>query len=199
VASLPKSYLTPEQYLEIERKAEYKSEYYDGEMFAMSGASRAHNTVTLSLASSLYQQLRGRPCEAYANDMRVFVPATRLYAYPDAIVVCGEPRFADAHVDTLLNPTVIVEVLSPTTEGYDRGRKSENYRTIESLKEYLLVAQERVHVDLFTRGEDGRWVLSEAGKLEDTVELRSIGCRLTLREVYERVDLARAEAPGQPA
>src|SRR6266536_2639921 len=123
MSSLPKQRFTPEQYLALEREAEYKSEYYDGEIFAMSGASRAHNLVTVNIATQLNLQLKGRPCETYVGDMRVKVSPTGLYTYPDIVVVCGEPVFEDGQADTLVNPTVLIEVLSPTSEDYDRGRR----------------------------------------------------------------------------
>ena len=188
MSTLPKMRLTPEEYLEIERKAEYKSEYYGGEMYAMSGAKKAHNVLAFNLAGILYGQLRRRPCQAYGSDMRVRVTATGLYTYPDISVVCDQPQFADDQTDTLLNPTLIAEVLSPSTEGYDRGRKFEHYRSIESLRQYLLIAQDRVHVDLYTRLEDGHWVLSEASSLDQSIALESIGCKLLLADLYEKVD-----------
>jgi Uma2 family endonuclease len=187
-------FLTPEQYLEIERAAEYKSEYFNGEMFAMAGAARVHNLLVSSVVRDLNQQLRKRPCEAYPSDMRVRVSATGLYTYPDAIVVCGQPIFSDQRQDTLLNPTVIVEVLSPSTEAYDRGRKFEHYRTIESLRQYLLISSDRVHADLFTL-LDGRWVLTSADGSQDALELESIGCRLRLADLYEKVEF-EPEAPA---
>ena len=176
-----------EDYLVAERQAETKSEYLNGEVFAMSGASREHNLIVWNLAGALHPQLRGRSCEAYVGDMQVHIPATGLYTYPDLAVVCGEPQFEDGELDTLLNPTVLIEVLSPTTEGYDRGRKAAHYRTLDSLREYLLVSQEEVRVELFTRQEDGHWLLSEASRPGDTVALGSIGCTLLLADVYERV------------
>jgi len=190
LSTQPKSFLTPEQYLEIERKAGCKSEYYQGEMFAMAGALEPHNVLVGNLVRDLGQQLRRRPCRVYPSDMRVRVSTTGLYTYPDVTVVCAKPQFADQHTDTLVNPTFIAEVLSPSTERFDRGRKFEHYRSIESLAEYLLVAQDRVHVELYTRQSDGRWVLSEASRLEDIVELHSIQCRLALADLYEKVDLA---------
>jgi len=189
LSTQPKPFLTPEQYLEIERKAEFKSEYYQGEMFAMAGGTRPHSRLAANLLRDLGNDLRGGRCEIYTSDMRVRVSATGLYTYPDVTVVCGEPRLLDPRNDTLLNPTFIAEILSPSTEGFDRGRKFEHYRSIESLSEYLLVAQDRVHADLYTRQPDGRWLLSEAGRLEDTLELASIGCRLSLADLYEKVDL----------
>lgn len=202
----PKTYLTEEQYLEIERKAEFKSEYYQGEMFAMgqgfamAGARWNHNLVAGNVFFELRRQLAARPCSVVPGDMRVLVKDTGLYTYSDVVVVCGEPRFLDEQKDTLLNPSLLVEVLSPSTEAYDRGRKSEHYRSIESLGEYLLVASDRVHADLFTRQPDGRWLLTSAGRLEDSLELQSIGCRLALADLYEKVDLSGSQpAPGQDA
>jgi len=189
VSTQPKTFLTPEQYLEAEREAEYKSEYYQGEMFAMAGAGEAHNQLVTNLVIGLGSQLRSRPCRVYSNDMRVRVSATGLYTYPDVVVVCGERRFLDERRDTLLNPSLLVEVLSPSTEAYDRGKKFEHYRSIESLREYLLVASDRVHADLYTRQPDGRWLLTSADRLEDSLDLQSVGCRIALLDLYEKTDL----------
>ena len=188
---MSKTFLTPEQYLEIERKAEFKSEYYNGEMFAMAGAKSSHNLIKTNLTREFSLQLRSRPCRVYSSDQRVLVAPTGLYTYPDIVVVCGAPRLLDGELDTLLNPTVIVEVLSPSTEAYDRGRKFGHYRTIESLKAYLMVSSERIGAELYTRQPDNRWQLTaEAAKLEDTFEIESIGCRLKLADIYEKVELA---------
>ena len=195
MARRPKTFLTPEQYLEIERKAEFKSEYYGGEMFAMSGARRFHNLINWNLARTLDRHLRNRPCEAYQNDMRVRVNATGLYAYPDTVVVCGEPQFLDETQDTLLNPTVIVEVLSPSTEAYDRGGKFELYRAIPSLNYHLLVSSERMSAELFTRQAEGGWLLTGATLPEDTIDLPAVGVRFTLADLYEKVEFVY-KAPG---
>jgi Uma2 family endonuclease len=183
-----KVFLTPEQYLEIERQAERKSEYWQGEMFAMAGAGESHNLLLMNIAAQIHSQLRTRDCRTYANDMRVRVSVTGLYTYPDIVVVCGAPQYLDGRRDTLLNPGLIVEVLSPSTEAYDRGRKFEHYQSINSLKQYLLVASERVHADLFTRQPGGQWLLTAAGSIEDTVDLESVGCRITLRDGYDKVE-----------
>lgn len=151
----------------------------------MSGASAEHNDIVWNLASSLHAQLRGRPCRASIADMRLQVSATGLYTYPDIVVVCGERRFTEP--DTLLNPTLIVEVLSPSTEAYDRGKKFGHYRTIETLQEVVLVAQDRVNVERFSRQPEGAWLLSEAKRLDDRLALPSIGCELLLADVYDRV------------
>ena len=186
----PKTFLTPEQYLEIERAAEFKSEYFNGEMFAMAGAKEAHNLLAMNVGFALHPQLRSRPCRIYANDIRVRVSATGLYTYPDVIAVCGDRRFLDDQRDTLLNPNLIVEVLSPTTEAYDRGRKFEHYKVIESFTEYLLISSDRVHVDLFRRQPDGDWLLKSADRIEDVLDLQSVGCRLSLADLYEQVEFA---------
>jgi Uma2 family endonuclease len=195
MATQPGTFLTPEQYLVIERAAEYKSEYYNGEMFAMSGAREVHNLIAVNLCADLHRQLRPRPCRVYMADMRVNVSASGLHTYPDATVVCGEPRFLDQTRDTLLNPDLIVEVLSPSTEAYDRGRKFEHYRSIESLREYLLVSTDRMIAELFTRQPDGRWLLTAAGRIEDVLDLQSVGCRIALADLYEGVDLDGASTP----
>ena len=178
--------LTPEEYLAIERKAEFKSEYDNGFVYAMSGASREHNLIASNLNGALWPQLRGRPCESYMADMRVRAGASRLYSYPDVTIVCGEPRFLDAEVDTLLNPTVIVEVLSRSTESSDRGRKFGHYRKLQSLREYVLIAQEEVLVERYLRrGEE--WLLTVLSDLDDVLRLESIECEVPLRTIYERV------------
>jgi len=190
MSTQPKTFLTPEQYLEIERKAEYKSEYYDGEMFSMAGARATHNLIAANLIAQLHAQLRYGPCRTYTSDMRVHVKSTGLYTYPDVVVACQDPRFLDDEVDTLLNPTLIVEVLSPTTEAYDRGRKFGHYRSIESLAEYLMVSSERVGAELFTRQTDGAWLLTAASDLQDAVHLSATGCRLLLADLYEKVQFS---------
>jgi Uma2 family endonuclease len=197
VATVPRQLLTPEQYLEIERKAQTKSEYYRGEMFAMSGASWPHVLLTSALNAILYRQVGPRGCSVGSSDMRVLVSGTGLYTYPDLFVLCGEPRFAESQFDTLLNPVVIAEVLSPSTEAYDRGRKFEHYRTIESLRHYVLVAQDRMNVDVFTP-ENGRWVMTSANSAGATVRLEAIGCEIPLGELYEKVIFPPEEALQPP-
>jgi Uma2 family endonuclease len=184
----PQRRYTPEEYLTLERKAEYKSEYVNGEIFAMSGASERHNVIVLNIGASLHAQFRHRPCRVYASDMRVKVSQTGLYTYPDIVALCGEPQFDDAQKDTLLNPAVIIEVLSPSTEAYDRGGKFEHYRKLASLAEYLLVSQEKPHLEQYVRQPDNLWLLSEASSLQNTVHLPSIDCSLSVADVYEKVE-----------
>jgi Uma2 family endonuclease len=187
MASLPKVRITVEDYLARDRAAAYKSEFLAGEVFAMAGASRVHNLIVFNLATVLGPQLQGRPCEAYVSDMRVKVSATGLYAYPDLVVVCGEPRFEDAQLDTLLNPTLIIEVLSPSTETYDRDDKFVNYCQIESLQQYVLIAQDDARIERFDRVANELWTPSAAAGLDTTISVAAIGCDLPLSRVYERV------------
>lgn len=188
MSSLPKPRFTPDEYLALERRAEHKSEYFSGEIFAMSGATREHNIITLNIASELRSRLKGRPCETYSADMRVKVDPTGLYTYPDVVVVCGEPHFDDAHQDTLTNPTLIIEVLSESTEAYDRGEKFAHYRKIESLREYVLVTQSRRRIECYARQQNGLpWVLSEESRPGASITLTSIACALSVAEVYDRI------------
>jgi Uma2 family endonuclease len=197
-----KPYLTPQEYLAVERAAQERSEYADGVMVGMTGGNRNHNLIVGNVFGELRQQLKGQPCEVYASDLRVRVAETGLYTYPDVVVVRGEPRFEDEYVDTLLNPTLIVEVLSPSTESYDRGKKFEHYRTLGSLAEYLLVAQDEPRIERFLRQEGGLWLFGEAAGLDASLLLPSIGCELRLAEVYDKVRcpaLAPAPASESPA
>lgn len=181
-------YLTPEEYLTIERQSEIRSEYLHGEMFAMTGGSFLHALIIGNLAGELRQQVKGRGCKVCPNDLRVRIPEAGLYTYPDVVVVCGEPRLEDEHRDTLLNPTLIVEVLSPATEAYDRGQKFELYRTIDSLAEYVLVAQDKPRVEHYLRQDGNRWLLTAVSGLDARVSLSSIRCELALSEVYDQVE-----------
>lgn len=201
MASLPQPAprpLTPEEYLARERASEFRSEYVAGEIFAMSGATRAHNTISLNVAAELRAQLRGRPCEVYIADMRVKVSARGAYRYPDVVALCGPPRFDDATHDTLLNPSLIVEVLSESTERVDRGEKFSEYRRLDSLREYLLISQHHRLVERYERQGDV-WVLADFTEPEQRVELTSIGCTLTLGDIYERVEFGVREEGGDPA
>ncbi len=187
MSTQPKHFITPEEYLERERKAEYKSEYHGGETFAMAGAGRNHVRISVNVVRLLDAAL-GPDCEVMNGDMRVRVAATGLYTYPDASVVCGEAQFADEDVDVLLNPALLVEVLSPSTEAYDRGRKFESYRTIASLKTYILIAADRVGVDVFTL-EDGRWTLESTTDPAGTLQLRAFKTNIAVRDIYARTGL----------
>ena len=189
----PNARLTPEEYLRIERAAEWKSEYIDGEMFAMAGASRRHTLIALNLAAELRALVRELPCTAHTADLRVATDRLRHYTYPDVVVACDPIQFVDDHQDTITNPTLIAEVLSESTEKYDRGAKSERYRAVPTLAEYLLVSQERVHVELYTRQSDGGWTLREWNDPGAEIDLTSLQCRLKVAEVYHKVNFDEQE------
>ena len=192
MTSLPaQTHFTPEEYITQERKALHKSEYLNGQIFAMSGASRAHSLITSNISNSLYNQLVGSDCEVHSSDMRV-QPSPIAYFYPDVVVACGEPRFEDDVFDTLLNPIVIVEVLSPSTAAYDRGEKFSHYRQLTSLRDYILVSQHRCCVEHHWR-QDRQWKHTEFWALEDVLPLTSIGCQIPLRDIYRRVNVANQE------
>jgi Uma2 family endonuclease len=195
-AVLKPTLYTAEAYLELERAALYKSEFHDGQIFAMTGASREHNLITVNITASLHQQLKNRPCEAYVNDMRVKAAIACSYHYPDIAVVCGGAQFEDGHFDTLINPTLVIEVLSPSTEAYDRGGKFSNYRKIASLQEYVLIAQDQPYIERYLRQTES-WLLTETLGLDAIVELSSIGCMLNLREVYDKVWTAETNVISQ--
>lgn len=186
---------TPQEYLARERASPAsKSEYVNGHIYAMGGASFAHNQIVFNLAGELRDQIRGGPCRAVVNDLRVKAPRTEMYTYPDAIVVCGEPQLEDDHFDTLLNPTIIIEVLSPSTERYDRGDKWAHFRLIESLQMYVLVAQDQMRVETFTRRGD-EWIYAEASGEDGVLNLEPAACSIRLDAIYELVEMGGRE-PG---
>lgn len=187
VASNPITKVTAEEYLAMDRAAELRSEYIDGEIIAMSGGSLRHARLGTHLLGQLYSGLHGSECEAFGSDFRVRV-SSRMYTYPDAIVVCGKPLLADGRQDVLLNPTVIFEVLSPSTEYYDRGVKFQQYRTIESLQDYILVAQNQISIEQYTRGQAHTWTLRDYGRSEDILQIASIGISLPLAAIYDRIE-----------
>jgi len=191
MSTLPKHFITPEEYLEIERKAETKSEYYRGEMFAMSGASRYHSRLTTRLSKLIGNHLDERRCELHIAGMRVRV-SQAAYCYPDLCVVCGDPQFADNEFDTLLNPNLLIEILSPSTAGWDRTRKAQWYRAIPSLQEYLLVEQDEPAITLYRRTTAG-WTVIDVSGIDGEIELFSIAYTLRLRDLYEGI-LSEAEA-----
>ena len=187
MSAIPKTKLTPEEYLEIERKAKYKSEYFDGEIYAMAGANRNHCLISGNLNGLFWKYLKGKNFEAYSSKMRMFIPKTKFYTYPDVIVVCGEPKFQDKVFDTLLNPTLLIEVLSESTENYDRGKKFQHYRSIESLQEYVLISQDETRIEKYIKQGDGFWVLSEAIGTDAKIKLNAIDCELALSEVFDKM------------
>jgi Uma2 family endonuclease len=192
MASLPHPYITAEEYLRIERAAETRSEWFDGQMFAMAGATEAHVLIAANVAGELRNHFRGSDCRAYPLDMRVRIPATGLYTYPDVAVVCGERLFEDGRRDTLINPGVIFEVLSTSTEAYDRGKKFTHYGTVATLSDYVLVAQDEMRVHHFARA-GGQWILTEVAGPDGTLRIASIDWEVKLADLYADVELEGVE------
>lgn len=184
----PKPLITIEEYLAQERSGNIRNEYFGGDVFAMAGGSETHNLIAGNTYASLHAQFRQRPCRVYPSDMRVKISQSGLYTYPDISIVCGQPQFEDDHRDTLLNPMVIIEVLSPSTESYDRGKKFQNYRMIPALQEYLLISQDTRHMEHYVRQPDNHWLLSEVSGANDTILMPSVESRLTVLDVYEKTD-----------
>ena len=188
MSTLTVTRVTPEEYLAAERLSETKSEYLDGGVFPMTGASLNHVQIAINVTTELNMQLRPSPCRVLGMDLKVRMPDSRKFFYPDVVVVCGEPQFHDDRKDVILNPLLVIEVLSKSTEAFDRGAKFQAYRTIESLKEYLLVEQNAQMVEQYVKEEDGRWALSTAAGPESSLTLPSVGCTLSLNAVYDKVD-----------
>jgi Uma2 family endonuclease len=192
MAAQPKiDYITAAEYLAMERKADYKSECFKGEVFAMAGASNNHNIVVSELIFLLRNFLKGKSCTVYPSDMRVHIPENSLFTYPDVMVVCGKKKFLeDTDLDTILNPVLIVEVLSDSTESYDRGKKFELYRGLPSLKEYVLVSSsKRYSIERFFLNSQGVWEFADSQDLKDGfVSLQSIGLDLYLKDVYADIE-----------
>lgn len=179
-------YLSPEEYLQIERKAEHKSEYSDGGMYGMAGGSEKHNLIATNVTGLLHHQLIESPCKVYNSDMKVRVYTAKKYVYPDASVVCGETKFDDEYRDVILNPILIVEVLSDSTAAYDRGGKFQAYKRLDSFKEYILVSQEECLVEQYVRKSAHQWIYTDASGLESSIYLSTIECTLALRDVYAK-------------
>ena len=183
----PNRLLTPEEYLAFERESEVKHEYVAGEVFAMAGAGEAHNLIVANVLAWLRPQLRGRNCRIYPSDMRVKVASLGIYMYPDIVVVCGSPQFEDGRRDTLLNPTLLIEILSPSTASHDRGLKFRRYQLIPTFAEYLLIAQDRPAIEHHTRRAAGTWETTLISDPAATLTLPTIGCTLPLSAIYEDV------------
>jgi len=185
----PRHCYTVEEYLSFERGSPTKHEYYAGTIYAMTGASRRHVLIVTNVVRCLGNRLADRPCEVYSSEMRVKVSPTGLYTYPDLAVVCGDPRFEDAEVDTLLNPQVVIEVLSKSTKDYDLGDKFDHYRAVESVTSYVLIAQDARRVEHRSRQADGKWAVATYDGADAAVPLKSIDCTLPLSEIYRRIQL----------
>lgn len=189
MSAQPKPYYTPAEYLAIERESETKNEYFQGEIFAMSGASRAYNLLVKNVLVSLDNRL-SNSCNVFPSDMRVHVAANGLYTYPDVSVVCGEEQYLeDAYLDTLLNPVVLVEVLSKTTARDDRNSKFLLYKSIASLQHYVLVDCQRVNVALYSRGAGSSWLFEESQGVGAVLPLPTLGIEVPLAEIYRRLEL----------
>ncbi|MDX1521377.1 MAG: Uma2 family endonuclease [Anaerolineae bacterium] len=181
------TYYSPEEYLALEAEAEYRSEYYQGEIFAMTGGSANHNRIAKNFLIELEVAFGEKPCEAFINDMRLLVKPKGLYTYPDVMVICGNIEFVEGRDDTVTNPVVIIEVLSKSTEGYDRGVKFELYRALTSLQDYILIDQAKIHVEHFHKLDDGRWVLQEFNSLENSLPIKTIEVSIPLKRIYHKV------------
>jgi Uma2 family endonuclease len=197
MSAIPKQRFTEAEYLALESNSEIKHEYFHGEIFAMSGTSPEHDRIFGNVFINLGVQLRGKTCEPFSSDMRVRINS-RIYTYPDISVVCGEAEFTPDNPPSLTNPTLIIEILSPSTESYDRGTKFQNYQTLESLQEYVLIAQDKARIETFTRNAENAWVFKQALGLEAAIDLTSIQCRLALADVYERITLPEEQTPPPP-
>jgi len=187
MSSQTKPKYSPQEYLTIERTSQQRNEYFNGEIFAMGGASERHNLIVGNVFASLHAQMRDKPCKVYSSDMRVKISETGLYTYPDVVALCGEATFDDQQQDTLLNPLVIIEVLSKSTEGYDRGDKFAHYRRIESLLEYLLISQDKNRIEYYRRQPDNQWLMSEVSPPHERLDLFSIQCTLLIADIYAKM------------
>lgn len=188
MSAIAKTFIPEEAYLKEERKALNKSEYYKGEIFAMAGASEKHNAIVGAILGELYGFLKGKSCKVYPSDLRVHNSENTLYTYPDVSVVCGKEEYLDDEFDTLLNPTVLFEVLSPSTEDYDRGTKFKLYRSIPSLQNYILVSSTEYAVEIYTRKEDDEWVLNTVEEKNRHIHISAIDFDLSLRDIYSQVE-----------
>jgi Uma2 family endonuclease len=185
----PQKYYSESEYLELEREAAYKSEYYRGEIFAMAGAGHNHNRIVENLSGECYVAFKGKQCRTYSSDQRLHIPANGLYTYPDLLIICGKNEYLDEKKDTILNPSVIAEVLSESTEAYDRGEKFHFYRSIPSLEEYVLIHSRSFAAEVFRKNEEGLWFLaSEAYNVDKKIELASVGLELSMSDIYAETE-----------
>ncbi len=182
------TWISPEEYLNIERKATYRSEYVNGEMFAMAGATRQHNRISSNLVSEINQHIKSRDCNVYSSDLRVHVPSTGYFTYPDIVITCGKEAFTDAHNDILVNPLVIIEILSDSTASIDRGKKFEQYRELTSFVEYLLIEQRTPHIEQYILHDSQEWRYRDIHEIDGQVTIQAINCPLLLRDIYHKVE-----------
>lgn len=192
MGAIEKIYYTPENFLEFERQSDSKHEYFGGEIFSMSGASLPHNFIAINCSTSLSNQLKGKKCRPFGSDLRIHIPVNSLFTYPDISVVCGEIETTDDKFDTITNPTVLFEILSPSTRDYDLGKKFMLYRQIASLRHYVTIDSEEVRVILFSKNEDNTWILKEMTNIDEVFEITTIDVTLDLRTIYENVEIVIA-------
>ncbi len=181
--------ISPEEYLAIERRATYRCEYVNGEMFAMAGATRQHNRISANLVGEIHPHIKSRDCNVYSSDFRVHVPSTGYFTYPDIVITCGKEEFTDAHNDILVNPSVIIEILSDSTASTDRGKKFEQYRELESFVEYLLVEQRTPHIEQYILHDSREWRYRDIRGIDGQVTIQAIECVMPLRDIYHKVDM----------
>lgn len=186
-------HVSVDEYLALDRAAETKSEYVDGEIFAMASASPRHVLIATNIAAELRGRLKSSPCQVYASDLRVQASRGKAFHYPDVAVVCGRPEFRDSRKDTVTNPVVIVEVLSPSTRNYDRGDKFASYRKLDSLREYILIDTNPCHIELYRRREGGIWEFSEIDDCGASLAIPALGISIPFEEIYAKVDLLEPE------
>jgi Uma2 family endonuclease len=197
MSAVPKPHkITVDEYFEIEKSAERKSEFHNGEMFLMAGASWEHNLISQSLSSELYLRLKGSECQVFHSDLRVKVDRTGLYTYPDVLIVCGTPEHAPENRDTLVNPKVVFEILSDSTERYDRTTKFRHYKQLPSVLEYVLVSQDEPLVERFERQEDGTWAQSDFVGLEVEVALATVPVSVPMADIYRGVEFPAPTGPN---
>ena len=197
MSAVPKKVqLTETEYLRIERGAFEKSDFYRGEMFAMAGASRFHCTINTNIVGELHGRLQGTSCRQFANDMRVKNELTGLFNYPDCLIVCEEPKYLDRHEDVLLNPRVIIEIVSPSTESYDRGFKFQSYRRLPSCQEYIMVSQRAPLIERYVRQADDTWLLTIFEGLERVFSFSSVPIQIPMKALYQLIDFTESNEPG---
>jgi Uma2 family endonuclease len=184
-----------EDYLAIERELDTRNEYIGGQVYAMTGAKENHNLIVVNLAAELRARFKQRPCRVFANDMKVRINLADASTYPDVLALCGEREFHDQRKDIICNPSLIVEVLSPSTEAHDRGDKFALYRRLPSLQDYLLISQERMAAELYTRQADGRWLMSEFNQEQQVIRLDSVDCEVPMAEIYDKVEFELQDTP----
>jgi len=185
--------LTPDEYLKLEETSEIKHEYYDGEIFALSGGSSNHSRIAINVQSALNIAFRKKNCSVFNSDLRVLIESNGLYTYPDVSALCGEIKFAEGRNDTIINPALIIEVLSDSTKDYDRGQKFELYRALPSLKEYVLIHQDQIYIEQYVKQSSGQWLLTDIKKEQEKLVLESVEEILSIEEIYEKVQWEKPE------